>query len=262
MDGFNNDDVKKMLEMLKEQAESNSEAEINIDAQTTDNIHTDEDIQNMLKQQFASEQGDNSVSVVEDYSFDSVDEFMKNSKTEEIPLGFEFQDEIKVEKKEISDEESEFSFIVAKIPNETSEIVLDNPSDKLTVEESIEKVEELVVEVEEIEINQNDESHNFVEEDVQMLIKDISFDSEQKIETDDEVSEKYIEDCVDSEEIEAREVVQSEDEEPISEESINYEEILEGQQGTVFNEFVEDFTGDLDDVVFEAEITCANFSFP
>ena len=125
----------------------------------------------------------------------------------------------------------------------------------MTVEESIEKVEELVVEVEEIEINQNDESHNFVEEDVQMLIKDISFDSEQKIETDDEVSEKYIEECVDSEEIEAREVVQSEDEEPISEESINYEEILEGQQGTVFNEFVEDFTGDLDDVVFEAEIT-------
>ena len=147
MDGFNNDDVKKMLEMLKEQAESNSEAEINIDAQTTDNIHTDEDIQNMLKQQFASEQGDNSVSVVEDYSFDSVDEFMKNSKTEEIPLGFEFQDEIKVEKKEISDEESEFSFIVAKIPNETSEIVLDNPSDKLTVEESIEKVEEFVVDL-------------------------------------------------------------------------------------------------------------------
>ncbi|MGM9631925.1 MAG: hypothetical protein ACI3XL_02390 [Eubacteriales bacterium] len=45
------------------------------------------------------------------------------------------------------------------------------------------------------------------------------------------------------------------DEDPISEESINYDEVLEGQQGTVFNNFVEDFTGDLDDVVFEAEIT-------
>lgn len=45
------------------------------------------------------------------------------------------------------------------------------------------------------------------------------------------------------------------DDDPISEESINYDEVLEGQQGTVFNKFVEDFTGELDDVVFEAEIT-------
>lgn len=44
-------------------------------------------------------------------------------------------------------------------------------------------------------------------------------------------------------------------EEPIAEQSIDYDEVLEGQQGTVFNEFVEDFSGDLEDVVFEAEIT-------
>ncbi len=44
-------------------------------------------------------------------------------------------------------------------------------------------------------------------------------------------------------------------EESIAEQSIDYDEVLEGQQGTVFNEFVEDFSGDLEDVVFEAEIT-------
>ncbi len=57
---------------------------------------------------------------------------------------------------------------------------------------------------------------------------------------------------------EAEPIVEEEpevEEEPIAEESINYDEVLEGQQGTVFNKFVEDFTGDLDDVVLEAEIT-------
>lgn len=36
---------------------------------------------------------------------------------------------------------------------------------------------------------------------------------------------------------------------------IDYESVAQGQQGTVFNSFVEDISGDLDDVVFEAEIT-------
>ncbi len=38
-------------------------------------------------------------------------------------------------------------------------------------------------------------------------------------------------------------------------EPVDYDNVLEGQQGTVFNEYVEDFTGDLDDVVLEPEIT-------
>ena len=58
MNGFNNDDVKKMLEMLKEQAESTGDKETKIDTQTTDKIRTDEDIKNMLKKHFSSEQED------------------------------------------------------------------------------------------------------------------------------------------------------------------------------------------------------------
>ena len=67
MENFNNDDVKKMLEMLKEQAESTNNTS-NIDTQTTDtSTSSDDDIKAMLKNQFSSENSDDSNAIIEDY---------------------------------------------------------------------------------------------------------------------------------------------------------------------------------------------------
>ena len=158
MGNFNNDDVKKMLEMLKEQAESNNnEPQTQINTQTTDNAHTDEDIQNLLKEQFSSENGA-TVSATEDYSFDAVDEFMRVGKTEEIPLEIvpdtkieSEVEELEPESEEIDFEEPEFSFVVAKIPDRTSEIILDGHIEEDLIEESSEFDEDLVDEVESTE---------------------------------------------------------------------------------------------------------------
>ena len=53
MTDINNDDVKKLLEMLKEHTEQPAEDKTN--TQTTDNsIHSDDDIKNMLKKHFSA----------------------------------------------------------------------------------------------------------------------------------------------------------------------------------------------------------------
>ena len=258
MGNFNNDDVKKMLEMLKEQAESNNnEPQTQINTQTTDNAHTDEDIQNLLKEQFSSENGA-TVSATEDYSFDAVDEFMRVGKTEEIPLEIvpdtkieSEVEELEPESEEIDFEEPEFSFVVAKIPDRTSEIILDGHIEEDLIEESSEFDAEAVDEVEstesieekEIELEESIEDASTIIEDANDYIMD-------NVEIKEKIPEPYIDEAPvveDAHQIEA--------EEPVSEESIDYSEVLEGQQGTVFNEFVEDFSSDLDDVVFEAEIT-------
>ncbi len=252
MEGYNNDDVKKMLEMLKEQAESSSESEVNIDAQTTDSVHTDEDIQNMLKEQFSPKQGDSSV-VIEDYSFDEVDEFISEEVAEETaafeeeaPIDekiepeevLEINEESEPEEKEILTDEPQLSFTVPKTPDKTSEIILDSQDDGYIdireILKSEETVEETFSEAEETPITLEEAVNDYISE----------------IEVKEEIQPQYtVEDEQTEDESEPYE------EEPVSEESINYDEVLEGQQGTVFNQFVEDFTGELDDVVFEAEIT-------
>ena len=260
MNNFNNDDVKKMLEMLKEQAESNNnEPQTQINTQTTDNAHTDEDIQNLLKEQFSAEDG-GTVPTTEDYSFDAVDEFMRIGKTEEIPLEIESEveieqeveefvpeAEIELEVEEIAPEEPEFSFVVAKIPDKTSEIVLE---DEEIVKPFVEDPEDFVEKIEEVKEIEENEPCEFNEQNI-TLSEDVFSDYVDEVEVKEQIPEKYM----DEEEPVIEETLQYHEEEPIFEEAIDYDEVLEGQQGTVFNEFVEDFSGDLDDVVFEAEIT-------
>ncbi len=277
MNNFNNDDVKKMLEMLKEQAQSNNnEPKTEIDTQTTDNAHTDEDIQNLLKEQFSAE-NDATVSATEDYSFDAVDEFMRVGKTEEIPVEIENEteeiepeteeieleeekieaevediepeaEEIEPEVEEIEPEEPEFSFVVAKIPDKTSEIVLEDE------EIAIPTIEEVLDSANEFEAVEEDDSDEYAEEriDIREVFSNADFD---EVEIKEQIPERYMDEEDPVEEPVEEEIIPNNDEEPISEESIDYSEVLEGQQGTVFNEFVEDFSSDLDDVVFEAEIT-------
>ena len=194
MEGFNNDDVKKMLEMLKEQAESNNN-DSKIDTQTTDSsVHTDDDIKDMLKKHFSAEQSENSSPVTEDYSFDEVDEF-------------------------VSEAEAEAEAEIVSVVEEVTDIPATNDI------------------IEKMEVSFDEEFSNNIEQEAPQDIEEPSY-KEQVDSRDFSEASEYID-----------------DEEPISEESINYDEVLEGQQGTVFNQFVEDFTGDLDDVVFEAEIT-------
>ena len=218
MENFNNDDVKKMLQMLKEQAESNNESQIN--TQTTEKVASDEDIQNMLKEQFSNEQKESPVATADDYSFDEIDEFISEEEVES-----DIDDEAEPEIEEASELEEE-------------------PEVEEKVEEELEVEEDLKLEVE-------PEEENIIEPvsivDEAEVVEEIIEEAHIIKSTDD-----YIEDVDIKEEIPDN---HDDEEEPVSEESINYDEVLEGQQGTVFNQFVEDFTGDLDDVVFEAEIT-------
>lgn len=192
MSDFNNDDVKKMLEMLKEQA--NDDSQTKVDTQTTESVHTDEDIKNMLKEHFSSKEQKSSVAVIDDYSFDEIEDFVAEEEIKEEPKKFE--------------EFVEIEQVVEVTEKENS----------VDIQEDIEApvAEEVIL----------DETEPVVE-----------FEAVEQLE-ESPISENY-----------------SDEDEPMSEESINYDEVLEGQQGTVFNQFVEDFTGDLDDVVFEAEIT-------
>ena len=219
MNDYKNDDVKKMLEMLKEQ--TNDESSAPIDTQTTDSVHTDEEIKNMLKECFSAKQ-ESPVAVMNDYSFDEIEDFVSEDVEEET-----------IEEVEVV-EESEPEVIETTI--EATETVEE------TIEETVEEtVEEIVEEI--------------VEEVVEEAIKEAV---EEVVEEIEEPTEEYLESKVEIVEPDDADLMPSNkvvDDEPVSEESINYDEVLEGQQGTVFNQFVEDFTGDLDDVVFEAEIT-------
>ena len=72
MTDINNDDVKKLLEMLKEHTEQPAEDKTN--TQTTDNsIHSDDDIKNMLKKHFSAGESVDTFETGEDYSFETVD---------------------------------------------------------------------------------------------------------------------------------------------------------------------------------------------
>ena len=204
MNGFNNDDVKKMLEMLKEQTEINNN-DSQIDTQTTDSVHTDDDIKNMLKKHFSADQVEESSSANEDYSFDGIEDFISEAEAEE---------------------KEQKNPVVEKNDDESTEDVITDEDEAILISE------ELVENHEAAKLEQNSEHEvvSFINETVDEHLEEPDSDTY--------IPHDHIE-----------------EEEPMAEESINYDEVLEGQQGTVFNQFVEDFTGDLDDVVFEAEIT-------
>lgn len=249
MENFNNDDVKKMLDMLREQAE-NTNVNSQIDTQTTENdsARTDDDIKEMLKKHFSAENYEDVAPATDDYSFDPLDEFVSDDasveETSEPILTEEKNEEIEEEFEETHEEEiaeeNEFSFTVDKIPDEPEEIAdFENDVASSPIEDTAEENAEIIPEHTSVYVAQNDEEilDDSEEDDIKML----------DIEVDIHESEHDV--------FSNGNTYSDEEEEPISEESINYDDVLEGQQGTVFNEFVEDFTGDLDDVVFEAEIT-------
>ena len=277
MENFNNDDVKKMLDLLKEQAQSTrSDLSEMDDTQNTENAaSSDDEIKDMLKKQFSASESDK-FEMSEDYSFDSVDfgrvdEELITGEME--PVELEEADEIAVEIPQTADEvvkEENEEIIEEEVALEMSE----EPVEEATEEDIVEEVEEEISE----EISENNE---YIYEPT-IVIDSISEIVEEVLEeTDEMVSEVAIEisegeSVIEEEPVERAEVEEAvvpeaeaeaeaeaeekisddrEYEDPKSEESINYDEVLEGQQGTVFNSFVEDFTGDLDDVVFEAEIT-------
>lgn len=198
MESFNNDEVKKMLELLKEQAGSTTNSEKEVTQATENTVDSADDLTDMLKKQFSAEEKIDEAPATDDYSFDDMDEFVSEEET--------------VEEDEIIEEDP--------IIDETEEIIEEEP---------------IVEEVEEIQ----------------------SFNEDTLAEVDAILKEEIVEAYSESyeEPDSAMDELSIPNEDVIAEESINYDEVLEGQQGTVFNKFVEDFTGDLDDVVFEAEIT-------
>ena len=224
MENFNNDEVNKMLEMLKEQAQSNEKAEHDVTQATENNVDSADELKDMLKKQFSAGESAQNEAFTSDYSFDEVNDFVAD-------------EQVEIEEENIVDE----------IDSILKEAVVEQIGDVEETEEieDLEETEE-IEEVEEINEDENDDSNDI--DIIYDVIEDVASKSvEIEEESFDEVAPEEI-------------TLESDNdtyaiEEAISEESINYDEVLEGQQGTVFNEFVEDFTGELDDVVFEAEIT-------
>lgn len=256
----NNDEIIKMLEQLKAQAmEPIDESELT--SPTEKVSYSDEEMRDMLEKQLAD---DEPVQESEEHSFDtfdfgklddeimSTDEFVVYDEPEIQPAVEEEPEPIIEEEPEpIVEEEPE-----PVIEEEPEPIVEDEP------EPIIEEEPEPVIE-EEPEPIVEEERQPIVEEEPEPVIEEkpepiIEEELEPVIEDEpkpivEEEPEPIIEE--EPEPIVEDEPQPEPDEEPIAEESINYDEVLEGQQGTVFNKFVEDFTGELDDVVFEAEIT-------
>lgn len=290
MENFNNDEVKKMLDMLKEQAQSSkSDFSEQNDTQNTETVgSSDDEIKDMLKKHFSASESDK-FEMSEDYSFDSVDfgrvddelitgeidsvdsegeeeqiaEAIEEPEVEIIEAVDEVDDEEIIEdeaEEEVTEEVTEED--VEIISEEASEEVIEESAEEI-VEEVIETVEEVISE-DQIEESEYKYEPTIVIDSISEVVEEVLEESEEIVsevamEITEGESEKALE-TVDEVEVleESFDKVSSEEseyEDPKSEESINYDEVLEGQQGTVFNSFVEDFTGDLDDVVFEAEIT-------
>ena len=195
MENFNNDEVNKMLEMLKIQAQSATDNDDEVTQATENNVDSADDIKDLLKKQFASEGKSESETISNDYSFDEVEEFVADE-----------DENVEIEEK-----------------NEE----VDN-LDKILKETASEPFEEL--------------------EEPDVLLDELS-EISKEVETPTAIFR-----AEEEEDSIMNEVLYPEDE-VIAEESVDYDDVLEGQQGTVFNEFVEDLSGDLEDVVFEAEIT-------
>lgn len=284
MENINNDEVKKMLDMLKEQAE-NTQTTNQIDAQTTEGAdHSEDDIKNMLKKHFSAEPTE-AFDMGEDYSYDTEDfsstgeiEVLKETITEEACS--EEVDEIEeIVAENIEENESDFveenhdqiEEVLQEILEEAEEIVQETVEEIAEINEIEEVVEEIAETAEVLEeatmpfvpVEEISEATNVFEAVIEEkssqepLVEPSSSGVNEQIFVQEVVEEQIaIEEQITINEIE---IENSKEDEmlsgPLSEESINYDDVLEGQQGTVFNNFVEDFTGDLDDVVFEAEIT-------
>ena len=329
-----NDDIKKIIEQIKEQskAEADTNAEPQIAAPSV--IHTDEEIREMLRKHFSSNGSSSASSVSKEHYFDTVDfgvvddEVMtgeiQSSSTGDIPATLEEieEDVAEIEEKieesvfdeeedeEIEDEVEEEVIEEAVedngdgIVDEIVDEVVSEDVDEDTVDEVVEEIafvepeivqeeirieeiqeetqeetqEEIQEEIQEDDVPWYDGEESFVEEfaqtgalpriDDELHTPITPSEAEEVVEEsaiEDEIVEETIEESIVEEELveEATEEPTVEEEiveeriidEPLAEEPIDYSDVLEGQQGTVFNNFVEDFSGDLDDVVFEAEIT-------
>ena len=275
MQNYKDDDVKKMLEMLKEHTGQQNEEKV-VPQTTESPVHSDEEIKNMLKKHFSADGEVEAFDMHEDYSFDTVDFGKVDDEviTGEIHTGEEeVEQEANEEVEEITEDsveeivekttdepiEEEFEQVIdetiEEIVDEPIEEVLEETTEKIAEESTQEPIVEVNDEVEEAvkEVIKEEVQEELVEEVVEEILEDAKDIVQESIE---ETVEEPIEDV-------AQENIDKSIEEPIQEEiqessiqnEINYDEVLEGQQGTVFNDFVEDFSGDLDDVVFEAEIT-------
>ena len=254
MQDINNDEIKKMLDQLKEQAGSeddDNDASDNSASQTTNaSTRTDDEIKDMLKKHLGADATatmESSFEVSEEHVFDTVDfgtvddevitGEINSVNTDELPTTLE---EIEENIEEIQDQTEEHS---------NEETVVENSD-----ETGVETVEETVVEdsddtvVETVEETVVEDSDDTLVETVDETVVENSDDT--VVETVDETSVEASDDSIvtPAEETSDPEVHSDSD-------NINYDDVLEGQQGTVFNSFVEDFSSDLDDVVFEAEIT-------
>ena len=295
MTDINNDDVKKLLEMLKEHTEQPAEDKTN--TQTTDNsIHSDDDIKNMLKKHFSAGESVDTFEMGEDYSFETVDfgridddiitsEIVTEETVDavgEIPVTEESDASLEEQPTELPNEYEPSE------PEEDQSEMLELNSEESKSEPTM--IEEVFSSAEALEEEKIDTSEDRVDEsvseslendsdEVEEAVEQVTLETEEKIV--DEIVSEIVEERIEKEVEEDFEEAVTEDdipndvpaeepsapeeevmnteaeyiEEPIAEQSIDYDEVLEGQQGTVFNEFVEDFSGDLEDVVFEAEIT-------
>ena len=275
MDNINNDDIQDILERLKEQAQSTSGKE-EVTQATESTVDSADALKDLLKKQFASE-GESEVSAVsDDYSFDEVEDFISEEETVEV--------EEEIDETEEFEEFEETDEIVESTMEEIDDV--DSILKEATPEsyEEIDESEELDTELDEIlkeatpEIydESDDESEEFVE-NVDEILKEAApeiyedlVDEPTELVEESEEPEALVEELEEiSQAVEAPTAVFVAEEEPdsimeevlypedevISEEPVDYGEVLEGQQGTVINEFVEDMSCDLEDVVFEAEIT-------
>ena len=83
MESFNNDEVKKMLEMLKEQAQSTEATEQNVTQATENNVDSADELKDMLKKQFSADEETQGDLLASDYSFDEVNDFVSEDEIEE-----------------------------------------------------------------------------------------------------------------------------------------------------------------------------------
>ena len=245
MQNIDNDEVKKMLEMLKEHqaVQSNNEQ---VKAQTTDNTpHSDDDIKNMLKKHFSADVNSDKFAMSEDYSFDAVDFGRVEDEVITGEIATQNTDEIKSSLEEIEE-------TVEEIEENIEEVIEEEVIEEEIIEEEVTE-EEIVEETVEEETVQDEIVEEVVEEEI--IQDEIIAETVEEETVQDEIIEETVEEETVQEEIIEEAVEEETVQEETFEDPIDYEGVLEGQQGTVFNEFVEDFSSDLDDVVFEAEIT-------
>ena len=288
MSDYKNEDIKKILAQYKEQGDSAQDEDISAQIAEPAVVHSDEEVREMLKKHFAeSGRSSSSSSVSKEHYFDTVDfgvvedetvtGEIKSQTTGDIPTTLEEieEDISEIEEKIENSDEEEFiaeenSEEVYEAVDETVDEIVDEvvseDVDEDTVDEVVEEIVEETVE-ESVEESVEEALEETVEENVEESVEEALEEEiieEPDFEPSDEKTTLFEAPVVEDESVEEEAAQEEAAEEgsveepaadPLAEESIDYDEVLEGQQGTVFNNFVEDFSGDLDDVVFEAEIT-------